>query len=583
MTRRDAVAALALGVLAFAAYLPAIRLEFAADDFLILDNLQKLEGLRHAAAYFEVNFYAYYRPLVFLSYALDWSLWGIDAAGFHLTNVLLHAVNAMLVYALARRLTDATAASVAALVFVLHPVNQEAVFWVSGRFDLLATAWILGSLVLLWSPRPWPYWIGAACFALALLSKESAATVVILAAAHGVLIEGRDRRWAVARLVPLFVISAGYVVARSAAGVAAVGGPQRIGKVLMLLAAVAAVLWLARSSAGASAARAPDRPGTPRKPMVRAVAVASLVALVLAGLVSMPQMRDLVGPSLGFATYAMYYLGPAALWPSSPGFLDPNHLSWAIGGVAGVALAAGLMAAGWVWLRARPALLLAVLIVGGALVPVSGIPGLPHLYVASVGAALFFALVTARIPTPALRTAAVFVVLVAAGANLAAATARWQQTSEMTRGAVALVASHPVPCADREVVLLTAPSGVDGIPCNLNYETFRFLGQCVPRALHTLLRVMREDTEVEVTRPAADVIELRVRNYRGNIMASEDLRNYRVQVRAEGLTASVNTPIGRLETRPEGTSQLFRLTLTPDASSATFYYYSRRQLHAVPE
>ena len=579
---REAILAGGLGLLALVIYLPAVRLEFAADDFLILDNLQKLEGLRHAAAYFEVNFYAYYRPLVFLSFALDWSLWGADPAAFHLTSVLLHAVNTMLVYALARRVGDATAAGVAALVFSLHPVNQEAVFWVSGRFDLLATAWMLGALVLLWSPRAWLYWIGIACFALALLSKESAATVVILAAAHGVLVGGRDERWAVRRLVPLFVVSAAYLVARSAAGVAAVGGPQRIGKVIMLLAAVGAIVWFARASGRASAAGA-ARVSASRKPAVRGVLVAFIVAVGLGLLVSVPQARDVIGPSLGFVTYAMYYLGPTGLWPVSPDFLDPNHLSWSVGGVAGVALAAGLIAAGWSWLRARPALLLALLIVGAALVPVSALPGLPHLYVASVGVALFFALAIALVPRPAWRAAVVFVVFVAAGANLAAATARWQQTSDMTRGAVALVTSHPVPCADREVVLLTAPSGVDGIPCNLNYETFRFLGQCVPRALHTLLRVIREDADVEVTRPAPGVIELRVRDSRGNIMASEDLRNYRVQVRGEGLTTTVDTPIGRLETRPDGTSQVFRLTLMPDASRATFYYYSRRQVHAVPE
>ncbi|HET9267512.1 MAG TPA: hypothetical protein VFO31_05085, partial [Vicinamibacterales bacterium] len=519
---RDAAIAGALGLLALVVYLPAVRLEFAADDFLILDHLQKLDGFRHAAAYFEVNFYAYYRPLVFLSYALDWTTWGLDAAGFHLTNVLLHAVNTMLVYALARRVGDATVAGVAALVFTLHPVNQEAVFWVSGRFDLLATAWILGSLVLLWSPRPSAYWIGAACFGLALLSKESAATVVILAAAHGVLIEGRDQRWALARLVPIFVISAGYVVARSAAGVAPVGGSQRIGKVVMLMAGVGAVLWLARASARASAAQASAKASAARQPVARGIVAASVVAVVLGGLISVPQTRDLLGPSIGFVAYALYYLGPAGLWPASPEFLDPNQLSWVMGGVIGVALAAGLVAAGWPWLRARPAFLLAALIVGAALVPVSAMPSHAHLYLASVGAALFVALALALVPKPALRTAVVFAVLVAAGANLAAATARWLRTSDMTRGAVALVTAHPVPCADREVVLLTAPSGIDGIPCNLNYETFRFLGECVPRALHTLLRVMREDAEIDVTRPERDVIELRVRDYRGNIMASED-------------------------------------------------------------
>jgi hypothetical protein len=151
----------------------------------------------------------------------------------------------------------------------------------------------------------------------------------------------------------------------------------------------------------------------------------------------------------------------------------------------------------------------------------------------------------------------------------------------MTRGAVAVVTSHPVPCADREVVLLTAPSGVDGVPCNLNYETFRILGSCVPRALHTLMRVTREDASVDVTRPAPGIIELRVRDYRGNIVASEDLRNFRSQVRGDFRTATLETPIGRLDTWPDGSSQMFRLTLTPDAIRATFYYYSGRRVHAV--
>jgi hypothetical protein len=177
--------------------------------------------------------------------------------------------------------------------------------------------------------------------------------------------------------------------------------------------------------------------------------------------------------------------------------------------------------------------------------------------------------------------AVMFVVTSLALASLKASTGAWQRSSDMTRGAVALVTSHPVPCAEREIVLLTAPSGVEGVPSNLNYETFRFLGHCVPRVLHTLLRVMREDADVEVTRPAPDVIELRVRDYRGNIVASEDLRNFRVQVRGDGLTATVNTPIGRLETRPDGTSQLFRLNLTVEASRATFYYYSRHQVHGL--
>jgi hypothetical protein len=581
---RDAALAAALGLVAFAIYLPALRLEFAADDFLILDNLEKLGGLRNAAAYFEVNFYGYYRPLVFLSYALDAAVWGVDAAGFHLTNVALHGVNTMLVYALARRVAEPAVAGGAALLFALHPTNAEGVFWVSGRFDLLATAWILAALVFLWRPglktRPPSffgpaYWLGAVCFALALLSKESAATVVILAPAFGVLIEGRDWRWALGRQAPFFVISAAYVLARDAAGLAAVGGPQRIGKLLMLLAAVGVVLWLARTGQA-------DRSTGLRRRLAAGVATAAIVALVLGALVTSVPVRDQIGPSLGFATYAMYSLGPFVLWPVWPVFLDPNSLAWIKGGVAGVALAAGLVAAGWSWLRARPSLFLAALIVVASLVPVSAMPGPTHLYLASTGAALFAALALALVPKPMVRTSLAFALLVLMGANLAVVTARWQRASAMTRGAVALVTSHPMPCADREVVLLTAPSGVDGVPCNLNYETFRILGDCVPRALHAVLRVTREDAAVEVSRPASGIFELRVRDYRGNIMASEDLRNYRVQVRDDGRKTTLETPLGRLETWPDGSAQMFRLTMTADASRATFYYYSRRQVHAVP-
>ena len=192
LTRRDALAVAVLGVATLLVYWPATRLEFTADDFLVLDHLARLESLHDLAAYFELNFYAYYRPLAFLSFAVDSSVWGAQAGGFHLTNVGLHAVNTALVYVLGRRLGDGPVAAVAAIVFALAPAGQEGIFWVSGRFDLLATVFILGALVMFWSPRRSLYWIGLACFILALLAKESAAAVVMLAASYGVLVERHD-------------------------------------------------------------------------------------------------------------------------------------------------------------------------------------------------------------------------------------------------------------------------------------------------------------------------------------------------------------------------------------------------------
>lgn len=88
----------------------------------------------------------HWQPLTWASLALDRTLWGGKAGGFHLTSVLLHALNAVLVYALARRLklgskTDPTLAAVfAALFWALHPLRVESVAWVTERRDVLCGA-----------------------------------------------------------------------------------------------------------------------------------------------------------------------------------------------------------------------------------------------------------------------------------------------------------------------------------------------------------------------------------------------------------------------------------------------------------
>jgi hypothetical protein len=87
----------------------------------------------------------HYVPITWLSFALDHAVWGLRPAGYHLTNVLLHAVNAALVSVLAadllRRATGwpdpicRLGAAVSALFGGLHPLRVEAVSWVTGRRD----------------------------------------------------------------------------------------------------------------------------------------------------------------------------------------------------------------------------------------------------------------------------------------------------------------------------------------------------------------------------------------------------------------------------------------------------------------
>lgn len=88
------------------------------------------------------------RPLLRATYFMDHALWGMEARGFLLTNLVLHAGAVLAVFHLAaRRLGNQNAALVAALVFALQPANAEAVVYLSGRSVLLSTALLLGALL----------------------------------------------------------------------------------------------------------------------------------------------------------------------------------------------------------------------------------------------------------------------------------------------------------------------------------------------------------------------------------------------------------------------------------------------------
>lgn len=152
-----------------AAYANALPAAFQFDDFNgIVDNpgIHSLQAWRAEALHG-------IRPLLKLTYAWNWQ-WSQAPAGFHLANVLIHAVNALLVHRLARRrLGPGPGSLLAALVFALHPVQTEAVTYVSGRsVSLMATAGLLSL-----ETREWPRtgrFLSPACFLAALLVRETA-------------------------------------------------------------------------------------------------------------------------------------------------------------------------------------------------------------------------------------------------------------------------------------------------------------------------------------------------------------------------------------------------------------------------
>jgi protein O-mannosyl-transferase len=133
-------------------------------------------------AVFTRPYFQNFLPLHLLSYMLDHAIWGLNAGGYHLSSVLIHAVNSVLCLLVVRRLSgDAVVGLVAALLFAVHPAHVEAVAWVSIRKDLLSTTFLLLSL---WSYlearrgdrlRLVPYLGSCAWFLLGMLSKVSVA------------------------------------------------------------------------------------------------------------------------------------------------------------------------------------------------------------------------------------------------------------------------------------------------------------------------------------------------------------------------------------------------------------------------
>lgn len=151
---------------------------FSYDDNVIIvfnqKNLGELGNLPTLVTkeYFSISKETTYRPLVTLSYFMDQYLWGLNPFGFHLTNLLLHLANVLLVYSLFQRLCRSDLIAIASTaLYSVQPVLTEAINSVGFREDLLATMFVLLSTLLYIRGN---LAISILSYGMALLSKESA-------------------------------------------------------------------------------------------------------------------------------------------------------------------------------------------------------------------------------------------------------------------------------------------------------------------------------------------------------------------------------------------------------------------------
>jgi protein O-mannosyl-transferase len=154
------------------------------DNDYVTNNRQVKAGLSIASVRwaFTTMHAANWHPLTWLSLELDTTLFGDSAWGYHLTNLLLHTANVLLLFLALRRLTGAVwRSAAAAALFAVHPAHVESVAWVAERKDVLSGLfWMLTMLAYAWYvERPgWKrYLLVATVFALGLMAKPMLVTL----------------------------------------------------------------------------------------------------------------------------------------------------------------------------------------------------------------------------------------------------------------------------------------------------------------------------------------------------------------------------------------------------------------------
>lgn len=189
---RNVILSLILVILAFLTYGSILRNQLFFDDEELIYKNVFVQNLKYFPRYFTENMVAgagktsnMYRPILTLSMAIDYFFWHGQPFGFHLTSILLHAANAVLIYFLLLRLfKNQSIAFLTAFIFIIHPVHSEAVSYASGRTDPLFTLFSLLTLLIysrfLDNQKKWyMYLFSVIFFTLALLSKESAIIVPV--------------------------------------------------------------------------------------------------------------------------------------------------------------------------------------------------------------------------------------------------------------------------------------------------------------------------------------------------------------------------------------------------------------------
>ncbi|MFA5334650.1 MAG: hypothetical protein WC316_03275 [Candidatus Omnitrophota bacterium] len=212
-----------LGVLA---YRSSLFGKFLLDDLTLIVFNFHIRDLSGAAQLFTENIGAgigqevssgFYRPLQILSYAFDFRLWNLGYTGYHITNLALHILTALSAYWFIRLISKKDLLSfLAAALFAVHPVNTEAVSYISGRADPLCALFVFLCLICYikyLDTSDMKYYLAfPLCYLCALLSREGG---MILLAFIPLYHFSFRRKLRLADIAPFLIVTAVYILMRS--------------------------------------------------------------------------------------------------------------------------------------------------------------------------------------------------------------------------------------------------------------------------------------------------------------------------------------------------------------------------------
>jgi tetratricopeptide (TPR) repeat protein len=179
-------------ILGFAVYSNTLNNRFVWDDYSYVEGNTYIKNWSHIPKVFTEDIGAcagykayFYRPIQMITYMIDYSFWGLNVKGYHLTNIFLHILVALVIYWLINILYDNLLLSfLTSVLFVAHPIHTETVAFISGRTDSLAALFMLLCLVFyikyLYLENAKIYILTFLSYILALLSKENSVILPIL-------------------------------------------------------------------------------------------------------------------------------------------------------------------------------------------------------------------------------------------------------------------------------------------------------------------------------------------------------------------------------------------------------------------